>query len=163
MDPDGEMIESDPSYAVHPRWLHRLMSEHRRNAQYTRPFARWEDIRVSHPEHLEVRRFNALPAQQQSTMWHRRRAHSPCNLVMPEDWKLDALYFRAPEEEAYARRLRDLRVTPEGVRRLCVELLCLDFPVVPYQWPLPQTPCPVTFSNFSPRGDLMDPKGGRWR
>jgi hypothetical protein len=131
-----------------------------RTPQYTRPFTSWEEMRQQNPDHLEVRRFSALASQQQPALWRSRRAHSPCDIPVPRDWDLDALYFRCPEEEAYGRRIRKLSVSFSNTPRLSVALLCFGFPVVPYNWPLPQTPCPATYTNFTPRGDLPDPAGG---
>jgi hypothetical protein len=71
-----------------------------RQRRYTRPFPTWASVRDTFPDHLEVRRFNALPAHQQETAWRDRRLHTPCDMEVSQDWDLDALYLRSPEEEA---------------------------------------------------------------
>jgi hypothetical protein len=40
-----------------------------------------------------------------------------------------------------------------------VELVCFNFPLIPYLWPSPQTPCAGNFANFPPTGDLPNPHG----
>jgi hypothetical protein len=42
----------------------------------------------------------------------KRRKHAPCDMMVPLDLGLDALYFRAPEEREYAERLAHLKVEP---------------------------------------------------
>ena len=132
-----------------------------RAARYVRPFALWPVIRDGNPNHLEVRRFCALPAHLQDSSWLARRRHAPCDLEVPPHWDLDVLYFRTPEEEPYARRLGDLR-PPVGALgpQLSPDYLAFSAPFIPYRWPTPQTPCVADFKSFSPRGDLPDPSGG---
>jgi hypothetical protein len=82
-------------------------------------------------------------------------------MEVPPHLNLDALYYRAPEEEPYARTLSSLRVSADAVGpRLTMGMLSFPATLVPFRWPLPQTPCPADFRNFSPRGDLPNPKGG---
>jgi hypothetical protein len=82
-------------------------------------------------------------------------------MEVPARWNLDALYFRAPEEEAYARKLSALLVPPDAAScKISFEMLSFPNTLIPFRWPLPQTPCPADYRNFSPRGDLPDPHGG---
>jgi hypothetical protein len=127
---------------------------------YTRPFSPWEEISQRVPAHLEVQRFNRLPPERRALSWNRWRAHAPCDVPVPREWNLDALYFRFPEEGEYARRLKDL--TPRAGNRLTIDLLCLPEPWIPHRWPETQTPCAANFKNFSPVGDLSDITGGEF-
>jgi hypothetical protein len=113
----------------------------------------------NHPDHLEVHRFMRQPEVDRAGLWYRRRAHAPCDVRVPPEWGLDALYFRHEVERAYCERLRNLRIdsAPEG---LSLALVCLEQPWLPFLWPPPQTPCAGNFANFPPTGDLPDPDGG---
>jgi hypothetical protein len=134
-----------------------------RYSRYTQEFKSWDATRAEFPGHLEIRRFDAVPAAERTSLWQARRRHTPCDVELPKEWDLDALYFRAPEEEPYARRLSELK-TPAITRQipLMISLICLRSPVVPHRWPLPHTPCPATFRNYSLHGDLADPAGGEF-
>ena len=136
-----------------------LMSTQRQFPQYTRPFASWEEIAQTHPSHLEVHRFMRQPEAERAGLWYRRRAHAPCDVRVPPEWGLDALYLRHEAERAYCERLGNLRedLTPPG---LSVALICFEHPWLPYMWPPPQTPCAGNFANFPPTGDLPDGSGG---
>jgi hypothetical protein len=132
-----------------------------RHRRYTRPFATWPNVRDSFPDHLEVQRFNALPAHQQENTWRDRRRHAPCDMEVSPAWDLDALYLRAPEEESYARNLHSLRHTSTAMPNLMsMDLLCFSGSLIPFRWPIPQTPCPANYPNFPPRGDLPSPDEG---
>jgi hypothetical protein len=126
--------------------------------RYQLPFLPLEALANVPPSHLELRRFDALPSHTREEQWWKRRKHAPCDVVVPLDLGLDALYFRAPEEREYAERLAQLKVEP-GVG-VSANLLLLSTPLVPYHWPLPQCFCPRDFRNFSPNGDLPNPDGG---
>jgi hypothetical protein len=90
--------------------------------------------------------------------WWKRRKHAPCNVMVPLDLVLDALYFRDPEEREYAERLAQLKVEPDiGAS---TNLLLISTPLVPYHWPLPQCFCPRDFRNVYSNGDLPNPDGG---
>jgi hypothetical protein len=131
-----------------------------RHRRYPRPFATWPNVRDSFPDYLEVQRFNALPAHQQENAWRDRRRHAPCDMEVSPAWDLDALYLRAPEEESYARNLRSLRHTFTAMPNLMsMDLPCFSGPLIPFRWPIPQTPCPTDYRNFPPRGDLPSPDG----
>jgi hypothetical protein len=106
-----------------------------RSRRYTRPFASWTTVSGSFPGHLEVKRFNALPAHQQERAWLDRRRHVPCDLEVPSAWDLDALYFRAPEEEEYARALHKLWQPSATVpAKLSVQFLCFPKTLIPFRW-----------------------------
>jgi hypothetical protein len=63
-----------------------------RQRRQTRPFATWPNLRDSFPDHLEVQRFNALPAHQQEHAWRYSRRHAPCDMEVIPALDLDALY-----------------------------------------------------------------------
>jgi hypothetical protein len=139
----------------------RAMTELRRPV-YTQPFEPWLTIQKEFPSHLEVRRFEAIPESERSGLWLSRRRHTPCDLAIPTDWGLDALYWRAPEEEEYGRLLRNL-ISPtsrELPLPLSIDMVCIPRSWVPFRWPKPQSPCKLDFSTYTPRGDLPDPDGG---
>lgn len=150
---------SDPKLTGDPATM---MTDLRRPV-YTRPFEPWIDVQKAFPSHLEVRRVEAFPESERSALWISRRRHTPCDLTVPKDWGLDALYWRAPEEEEYGRQLRDL-IPPTPARGLSIplsaEMVCFPRSWVPYHWPKPQSPCKLDFSTYTPRGDLPDPDGG---
>jgi hypothetical protein len=129
-----------------------------RAARYQLPFLPLEALAHVPSSHLELRRFDALPSHMREAQWWKRRKHAPCDMMVPLDLGLDALYFRAPEEREYAERLAQLKVEP-GVG-VSANLLLLSTPLIPYHWPLPQCFCPRDFRNFSPNGDLPNPDGG---
>jgi hypothetical protein len=126
--------------------------------RYQLPFLPLEALANVPPSHLELRRFDALPSHIREAQWWKRRKHAPCDVEVPLDLGLDALYFRAPEEREYAERLSQLLVEPGA--GVSAKLLLLSTPLVPYHWHLPQCFCPRDFRNFSPNGDLPNPDGG---
>jgi hypothetical protein len=73
-------------------------------------------------------------------------------------WGLDAVYLRHPDEFHYCARLQELRVDRS---RTCIspDLVCFDFPWVPYVWPPPQHFVEVDRARFPGTGDLADPSG----
>jgi hypothetical protein len=89
--------------------------------------------------------------------WWKRHKHAPCDMKVPLDLGLNALYFRALEEREYAERLAQLKVEP-GVG-VSANLLLLSTPLVPYHWLLPQCFCPRDFRNLYSNGDLPNPDG----
>lgn len=130
----------------------------RRFPQYTRPFLPWDELHKSCSGHLEVQRFLRLREGVRASAWYQRRSHAPCDVEVPPEWGLDALYFRQAGEEEYGRQLRELVENPEN-NLMGNHLICFPNPWVPYCWPAPQTACSVTYSNFPPNGDLPDPAG----
>jgi hypothetical protein len=77
------------------------------------------------------------------------------------DWDLYLLYLRSHEEESYARNLRNIRHPTADIPNIfSTDLLCFPGSLIPFRWPIPQTPRPADYRNFSPRGDLPDPAGG---
>jgi hypothetical protein len=131
-----------------------------RLSRYTLPFDGFAEVAARIPsDHLEVRRFRAIPAELLDDCWEARRRHSPCAEVVPLDWGLDAIYFRCPEERSYADRLRNLRVRANS--RVSAELLCLNRPLIPFDWGVAQTYAKADFGTFPPTGDLSDPAGGQ--
>jgi hypothetical protein len=109
--------------------------------------------------HLEMRRFHAIPSELLESCWDARRGHAPCGEMVPLEWGLDATYFRSPEERPYADRLRRLAIRPNA--RVGAELLCLNRPLVPFDWGVAQTCAKADFGTFPPSGDLPDPAGGQ--
>ena len=99
------------------------------------------------------------PEVDRECLWYRRRAHAPCDVRVPPEWGLDALYLRYEVERAYCERLRHFRAdsAPPG---LSAALVCFEHPWLPHMWPPLQTPCAGNFANFAPTGDLPDPNGG---
>jgi hypothetical protein len=91
-------------------------------------------------------------------MWTRRRFHAPCDKEIPREWGLHAIYLRHEGERAYCERLYHLQVQTDPPR-LSPELLCFSEPCIPRMWLPPQTPCPPTYANFPPGGDLPNPAG----
>jgi hypothetical protein len=76
-------------------------------------------------------------------------------------WDLDALYLRAPDEKLYARNLRSLwHISTAMPNLMSMDLLCFYGSLILFGWPIPQTPCPADYRNFSPSGDLPNPDGG---
>jgi hypothetical protein len=86
-----------------------LTTGQRNFPQYTRPFDSWEAIARIYPNHLEVHHFMRQPEVDCASLWYRRRAHAPCDVRVPPEWGLDALYLRHKAERAYCERLRRLR------------------------------------------------------
>jgi hypothetical protein len=70
------------------------MSSKRTFPQYTLPFASWEEIAQNNPDHLEVRRFMRQPEADRANWWYRRCAHAHCDVRVPPEWGLGALYLR---------------------------------------------------------------------
>jgi hypothetical protein len=126
--------------------------------RYQLPFLPLEALANVPSYHLEIRRFDALPSYMREAQWWKRHKQDTCDMKVPLDLGLDALYFRAPEEREYAERLAQLKVEP-GVG-VSANLLLLSTPLIPYHWPLPQWFCPRNIRNFSPNGDLPNPDGG---
>jgi hypothetical protein len=127
-------------------------------ARYQLPFLPLEALANVPSSHLELLCFDPLPSNMREAQWWKRRKHAPCDMMVPLDFCLDALYFRAPEEREYAERLAQLKVEPGfGVS---ANLLFLSTPLVPYHWTLPQYFYPRDFRNFSQNGDLPNTDGG---
>jgi hypothetical protein len=141
--------------------LRRTMTELRRPV-YNQPLQPWLTIQKKISSYLEVRRLEAIPESERSGLWLSRRRHTPCDLAIPTEWGLDALYWRAPEEEVYGRLLQNF--VPPTSRELplplYIDMVCFPRYWVPYRWPKPQSPCKLDFSTYIPRGDLPDPYGG---
>jgi hypothetical protein len=129
-----------------------------KGTRYQLPFLPLDTMTNVPSSHLELQRFDALPSHMREAQWWKLRKHAPCDMMVPLDLGLDALYFRAPEEREYAERLAQLKVDP-GVG-VSANLLSLSTPLVPYHWPLPQCFCPRDFRNVSPNGDFPNPDGG---
>jgi hypothetical protein len=104
----------------------------RRIIRVRRPFTPWAVISERHPTHLEVRRFMALPSGKREDFWFRRRRHAPLDDRLPEEWQLDAIYWRHREERQYCERLRRLTVDPT-VSQISLTLVRLVPPWVPYR------------------------------
>jgi hypothetical protein len=138
---------------------HGLRRAGSRGPRYTLPFAPLSSLRNIPEDHLENRRFSALPAARRDACWEARRSHAPCDELVPPEWGLDAIYFRGPEERGYAAAVRELTIRADA--RISADLLCLPRPLVPFDWGVPQTPCNADFANFSPNGDLPDSSGGK--
>jgi hypothetical protein len=134
----------------------------RKHAQSTRPFNSWVQTLSAFPNHLEVERIRRLQVAARERTWSRRRAHAPCDIEVPREWAIDALYFRGAEETEYCERLQDLRELP-GTSELSAVLVCFSDPWVPFRWPAPQTTCEISYKHFSPAGDLPDSDGGESR
>ena len=132
----------------------------RRFPQYTRPFLPWDEIHKSCSGHLEVQRFLRLREGIRASAWYQRRSHDPCDVEVPPEWGLDALYFRQAGEEEYGRQLRELVENPEN-NLMGNHLICFPNPWVPYCWPAPQTACSVTYSNFPPDRGSSRSRGER--
>ena len=56
-----------------------LMSSQRQIPQYTRPVVSWGEI--------------AQPEVDRECLWYRRLEHAPCDVRVPPEWGLDALYL----------------------------------------------------------------------
>ena len=102
--------------------------------RYTRVFRPSEETLARFPGHLEVRRFDALTSAELPGLWKARRRRAPCDVEVANDWGLDAIFFRAPEEEEYARLLSQLQISAiVWQSSLGGGLLCLPSPVVPHR------------------------------
>jgi hypothetical protein len=126
--------------------------------QYTRPFEPWSDIARDYPGHLEVVRFLRQLEQDRAFMCTRRRSHAPSDKAITREWGLDAIYMRHEGERAYFERLCNIQVQT-APPRLSPELICVSEPCIPHMSLPPQTPCPPTYANFPPGGDLPNPAG----
>ena len=127
----------------------------RSNSLYRRPFTSWATIVATYPDHLEVRRFLRFPETERAELWRRRRSHAPCDLEIPREWNLDALYYRSPDEQGYCAELKAM--TPHDVANISTKLVCLPRPWVPHRWA--SHPVPATYRNFPSSGDLPNAAG----
>lgn len=142
----------DPTLATPNR---RPSRDPRSNSLYRRPFTSWATIVATYPDHLEVRRFLRFPETERAELWRRRRSHAPCDLEIPRDWDLDALYYRSPDEQGYCAELKAM--TPHDVANISTKLVCLPRPWVPHRWA--SHPVPATYRNFPSSGDLPNAAG----
>lgn len=127
----------------------------RSNSPHLRPFTPWASIAATYADHLEVQRFLRFPEAERAEIWRRRRAHAPCDLEIPREWDLDALYFRSPDEQGYCAELKAM--IPHEVASLSTNLVCLARPWVPHRWA--SHPVPATYRNFPSSGDLPNVVG----
>jgi hypothetical protein len=122
--------------------------------------------RLGSSNHLEIRRFQAIPENDRARAWEARRRHTPSDKEIPLSLGLDALHWRMPEEESYGHRLARLAPLPvrSGIRperpAISLDLVCFRWPLIPFIWPYLPPPIESTYRNFPPKGDLADPVGG---